>query len=623
MSKKKSFAAAARNDAAPPIDLSDYYAGPADPAIDADMRAIRAATENFAAKYRGQVAALTPDELAEAYELSDRISLLDDKLGSYSAFLSSMDTANDDFKALEAKVTEFGTEMSNLTVFFGLELAEIDSEKLERDFTLSPALARYAPVIRRSLAFRPHQLSEPEEKILGIASNTGSTAWRRFYEQLLGQATFPFGQRKRLGQAEILNLLSDPDRAIRQKAFDGFTKGLKGLAFQMTFVTNTLAQDKDARDKLRHYTSAESARNLSNNIEDEVVGALNKSVTSNYHRLSHRFYALKAQRLGLGQLEPWDRNAPVVKDQDNMSFAEARQVVIDTYTDFSPEAGAIAKEFFDKRWIDATQRPNKRDGAFAMPGPVDIHPLMFINWKNSRRDLYTLAHEMGHNIHQYLAAKHTKSNMLASTPLTLAETASVFGEKLVFERLLAAEKDPSKRVAMLFGKLDDMVNTVVRQIAFYNFELEVHNGLRREGRPLKTGELNAAFIKTQQAALGPAVKIDDRSGLMWSYIPHFINSPFYVYAYAFGDCLVNALYKKYEEAPDKADFVQKYTQLLKDGGTRHHTEALAPFGIDLKDSAFWDKGMDVFAEMIDRLEQAMAEEAALKNRPVPPAFTPA
>jgi oligoendopeptidase F len=606
-----------------PIDLSGYYAGTEDSAIQTDKDASLAAAAKFEADYKGRVAQLTADELAEAYQKLDNLWALAAKPIVYASFLTSMDTQDKAAEGLNSQVRDFSTKVTNSLTFFTLELSKIDQALLDKMVGQSAKLARYKPAIDKAVKNQPYLLTEPEEKILTILNNTGGAAWSRYMTQLLGQAKFSYEGIEK-GLEEVLALTGSPDREVRRKSLESVIAGLNALSFHTTFITNTLAKDKQQTDELRKYPAMVSARNIGNNIEDEVVDALNASVTSNYSRLSHKYYALKAAYMGLDQLEPWDRNAPVTKDDDVIGFGDAAKIVCDTYQKFSPRIGEIARMFFDNHWIDAIQRPNKKGGAFAQSGSVLAHPIQFINWLGKRRDVYTLAHETGHNIHQYLAAKNTKSQILSNTPLTLAETASVFGEKLLFEHMLSEEKDPSKRVAMLFGKVDDMTNTVVRQIAFYNFELAVHGKIRDENRPLKTEEINALFVKTQQDALGSAVKVDERSGPLWSYVTHFTSTPFYVYAYAFGDCLVNALYRQYENATDKEKFVQDYTALLEAGGTLHHSDALKPFGIDLKDPSFWDKGMDVFAEMINKLEQAIAEEQAFKLKASPdPAPKPA
>lgn len=603
-----------------PIDLTGYYAGPNDPAIQADQDKALAAIKDFEKKHKGNLAGLTADQLAAAYQEMDSIWALAVKPAVYSSFLTSMNTKDETAKQLQSKVRDFLTDFSTSSMFFDLELAKIDHENLDKMMSDSPALSRYRPAIEKAIKDQPYMLTEAEEKIMTVLNNTGGSAWSRYMNELLGQARFSYEDNE-IGLEEILTLMSSPDRMVRQKAFEGTTEGLIRISFHTTFIFNTIVKDKQQKDELRHYPGMVTSRNLGNNVEDEVIDALNASVTGNYARLSHKYYTLKAAYMGLDKLEPWDRNAPVTQDADKIEFDDAADIVCQSYAQFSPLMGQIARKFFDNHWIDAIQRDGKKGGAFAQSGSVSAHPIQFINWYGKRRDLFTLAHETGHNIHQYLANESTRSQILTSTPLTLAETASVFGEKVVFETMLAKETDPSKRVAMLFAKADDMMNTVIRQIAFYNFELGLHGKIRDEKRPLTTEDINQIFVKTQQDALGEAIQVDDRSGILWSYVTHFTSTPFYVYAYAFGDCLVNALYRQYEAAPDKTKFAQDYVDLLKAGGTKHHSDALKPFGIDLKDSSFWDKGMDVFAEVLTRLEQAIAEEKALKTVPSSP--TPA
>lgn len=606
-------AASAENETIPAVNLDAYYKGWDDPQLQQDMDQRAQDVKDFNDKYKGKLADLTPEELADCYERLDAMNDLASRVGVFISYNFSMNSSDPVNKGWLEKYQAAATENGSYMKFFSIELCALPDGHLENAMQACPRLNRYRPAIERTLQGKPYQLSEAEEKIMGIKSQSSSQGWVKFFKELEADSSFTMGGKK-VGREEVLSLMSSPNRETREKAYKSFARGIKRDLPHNTRITNMLALDKWQEDKLRGFPSPVSEMNQYNNIEDEVIEALNAAITKGYSRMSHRYYAAKADYLGLPKLKPWDRNAPLSTDADaeKMSYAEARDITLETYKEFSPIAGDIAQEFFDNNWIDARLRKGKAGGAFAQGGAVSRHPLMFLNWTGSRRDLYTMAHEMGHNIHQRLANQNTNSQILTSTPLTLAETASVFGEKLVFEKMLAAETDPKKRVEMIGGKLDDMMNTVVRQIAFFNFELGVHNGYREKGASLTSDELGKIFEDTQKAALGPAIELDKANSMFWSYIPHFIKTPFYVYAYSFGDCLVNALYSQYEATDDKEGFKQKYIDLLKAGGTKHHSEALAPFGIDLTDSSFWEKGVDLVEDMVVRFEQAVAEERAAK-----------
>lgn len=612
---KENFKAAAQVEEIPAVNLDAYYKGWDDPQFQADIDKRAQDVKDFNAKYKGKLATLTPDELAECFETLDQMFDLGARIGVFVSYNFSMNSTDPVNKKWLETYQSAATENDSYMKFFDIELCEIEREKLESAMDASPRLNRYRPSILRKLDGKPFRLTEAEEKIMSVKSLTSSQGWIQYFKEVAAASTYRLDG-KTMGREEVLTQMSSPDRALRERAYKAFARGLKRDLSHNTRVTNMLALDKWQEDKLRGYPTPVSEMNKYNNIEDEVVEALNTAITNGYGRMSHRYYAAKADYLGLPKLKPWDRNAPLTTTgDDTMSYAEARDITLQTYHEFSPVTGAIAQEFFDNNWIDARLRKGKAGGAFAQGGAVSRHPLMFLNWTGSRRDLYTMAHEMGHNIHQRLANQSTQSQILTSTPLTLAETASVFGEKLVFEKMLAAETDPTKRVEMIGGKLDDMMNTVVRQIAFFNFELGVHNGYREKGSSLTSDELNKIFTDTQKAALGDAVELDKDNGMFWSYIPHFIKTPFYVYAYAFGDCLVNALYAQYEATADKDKFKQDYIDLLKAGGTKHHSEALKPFGIDLRDPAFWEKGVGLVEDMVIRFEEAVAEQRALAAKP--------
>jgi len=488
------------------------------------------------------------------------------------------------------------TDISSITLFFQLELNRIDDAVMERQLA-DPAIAHYVPWIRDSRAYRPHQLSDELEQLLHDKQVVGRAALIRLFDETMAHLRIPYDGRE-LTETEILDLMVHKQREIRREASKAFGRTLAKEVRNLALVTNMLAKDKEIEDRWRHYARPISARNLANKVEDDVVDALIAAVTESYPTLSHRYYALKARWFGGDRLDYWDRNAPLPEAPDRViPWGEARQVVLDAYRAFSPELADVGRRFFDRRWIDAPARPGKASGAFAHPTVPSAHPYLLLNYQGKVRDVMTLAHELGHGVHQVLAAG-AQGHFLSDTPLTLAETASVFGEMLTFQALLKAETDAVRRKVMLAAKVEDMLNTVVRQIALHSFEARVH-AERRDGE-LAPDRLAEIWLEVQQASLGPALRFDDDYRHFWAYIPHFIHSPFYVYAYAFGDCLVNSLYAVYRGA--ERGFAEKYLDMLRAGGSKHHAALLAPFGLDARDKSFWARGLGVVSGMIDQLE---------------------
>jgi oligoendopeptidase F len=427
-------------------------------------------------------------------------------------------------------------------------------------------------------------------------SMTGHTAWNRLFDETMGSLEFIIDDEK-LPLENTLSLLQDADGAKRKKAGQALAATFKENLRTFTLITNTLAKDKEISDRWRGFEDIADSRHLANRVERPVVDALAQAVREAAPRLSHRYYAMKARWLGLEQLEFWDRNAPLPETpRQTIAWDEAKNTVLSAYHDFAPEMADIARRFFDQRWIDAPSRPGKMSGAFAHPTVPSVHPYVLVNYLGKPRDVMTLAHELGHGVHQVLAGD--QGALMSSTPLTLAETASVFGEMLTFRALLERTSDRRERKAMLAQKVEDMINTVVRQIAFYEFERRVHTA-RREGE-LTSEQLGKLWLDVQSESLGPAVKLSEGYETFWAYIPHFIHSPFYVYAYAFGDCLVNSLYSVYEKSPE--GFRDRYFDMLKAGGTKHHSELLAPFGLDASDPGFWNQGLSMIEGLIDELE---------------------
>jgi oligoendopeptidase F len=583
--------------ALPEWDLGDLYPARESPEFEADLAAATAEATALAARYKGKLAALDGAGLAEAvraYEaLDERLS----RLMSYAQLVHAGDVMDNAIGRFYQATQERVTDISSLTLFFQLELNRIDDAVMARQLA-DPALAHYAPWIRDSRAYRPHQLSDEVEQVLHDKQVVGRAALVRLFDETMAHLRIPYDGRE-LTETEILDLMVHKERTVRRDASKAFGRTLAQQVRNLALVTNMLAKDKEIEDRWRHYARPISARNLGNKVEDAVVDALVGAVTENYGRLSHRYYALKARWFGVDRLDYWDRNAPLPEASDRLiPWEEAQRVVLDAYGAFSPDLAALGRRFFEHRWIDAPARPGKSSGAFAHPTVPSAHPYLLLNYQGKVRDVMTLAHELGHGVHQVLAGG-AQGHFLSDTPLTLAETASVFGEMLTFQALLKAEPDKTRRKVMLAAKVEDMLNTVVRQIALHSFEAKVHEE-RRAGE-LSPERLAEIWLEVQTASLGPALRFDEDYGHFWAYIPHFIHSPFYVYAYAFGDCLVNSLYAVYQNA--ERGFAEKYLDMLRAGGSKHHAELLAPFGLDARDKSFWAKGLGVIAGMIDELEQ--------------------
>jgi oligoendopeptidase F len=579
----------------PEWDLRDLYPGRESPALAKDLAESETAAKEFRTRYAGKLAGLSGGELAAAIQAYEA---LDEKLTRVMAYADLTFAGNQSdselakfYQTMQERVNAISTQV----LFFRLEINRIDDAALDEKLK-APALQRYAPWLRDVRVYRPHDLPDEIERLLHEKRVAGRSAWSRLFDETMAGVRFPLDG-KDLTSAEVLHLLSERDRDVRRSA----AKSIGGVLGQnvrlFSLITNTLAKDKAIEDQWRKYKRPISSRNLDNLVEDEVVDALIGAVRAAYPRLSHRYYALKAKWFGLSQLEYWDRNAPLPEsDEKIIPWPKARDTVLDAYARFSPDMAAVGRKFFDGKWIDAPARPGKSPGAFAHPTVPSAHPYLLLNYLGKTRDVMTLAHELGHGVHQVLAGK--QGQLLSATPLTLAETASVFGEMLTFRSLLDGEKDPKRRKAMLAGKVEDMLNTVVRQIAFVEFERRVHDE-RREGE-LLPDRINEIWMDVQRESLGPALRFDDEYKYYWTYIPHFIHSPFYVYAYAFGDCLVNSLYAAYRRAP--SGFAEKYLDMLRAGGAKRHKELLAPFGLDASNPAFWNDGLAVVAGFIDELE---------------------
>lgn len=585
----------------PEWDLSVFYDAPDDPRIEQDLAALRADVAEFAASYKGRIGDIAAgasggDDLAVALAVFEAIEDRLGRLASYAGLLfatSSTEPAHARFYGdIQGVLTELGSEL----LFFGLELNALDEALVEQMAVASPDFGKYLPWVRDLRLHREHDLSNEIERVMQDKSLTGRSAWTRLFDETMARMRFDFSG-EQLSLEQVLDKLSDTHRGVRQAAVASLVKRFRQDLPLFTHITNTLAKDLETDRRWRGYDDVASPRHIANRVEGPVVDALLTSVRAAYPRLSHRYYALKAKWMGLDRLEVWDRNAPLPNDQtDLIPWPKAKEIVLSAYADFTPDLAQLAEPFFDKGWIHAAAREGKAGGAFSHPTVPSANPFVLINYMGRTRDVMTLAHELGHGVHQVLAAD--QGVLMAQTPLTLAETASVFGEMLTFKRLLSETDNPVARKAMLASKVEDMLNTCVRQIAFYAFEREVHEA-RAKGE-LTSEDIGRIWMEVQSESLGPSINLSDGYETFWCYIPHFIHSPFYVYAYAFGDCLVNSLYAVYENSA--GGFQDRYFEMLKAGGTKRHKELLAPFGLDASDPGFWNKGLGVIEGFIDELE---------------------
>jgi len=582
--------------ALPEWDLKDLYPGRESPALLADLKKAAEDSKAFRLRFQGKLAEIDGAALGQAVASYEAIQEVLGRIMSYAQLVHAGDMTDPEigrfYQTMQERVTDISTEL----LFFTLELNRLD-ESVMAEKLKAPALAKYRPWLRDLRAFRPHQLSDEVEQILHEKQIAGRNAWIRLFDESMAHLRFPFDGRE-LTSSEVLNLLTDRDGKVRKAASKSLGKVLGANLREFALITNTLAKDKEIEDKWRKFARPVSSRNLGNFVEDEVVDALATAVKAAYPALSHRYYKLKAKWFGGDRLDYWDRNAPLPEDVDrSIPWPDATRTVLEAYAAFSPELAKIGLQFFDKSWIDAPPRPGKAPGAFAHPTVPSAHPYLLLNYHGKTRDVMTLAHELGHGVHQVLAGP--QGALMSDTPLTLAETASVFGEMLTFQALLKQETDPKRRRMLLASKVEDMLNTVVRQIAFHEFETRLHDE-RRQGE-LMADRIAEIWMETQAESLGPALRFDDDYRVFWTYIPHFVHTPFYVYAYAFGDCLVNSLYAVYQGA--QKGFAEKYLDMLRAGGTKRHKELLAPFGLDASDPAFWAKGLGVVRGFIDELER--------------------
>jgi oligoendopeptidase F len=586
--------------ALPEWDLTALYRDMYDPAIGEDLQAAETEAVAFEAAFKGRLEAVIrgPGATADLMDAVTRFERLEDRLGrlaSYAGLVYAGDTTDPKRVKFYGDIQEKITAISSHLLFFTLELNRIDDTLLDQAISREP-LARYRPWLEDIRKDKPFQLDDRIEKLFHEKAMTGRAAWNRLFDETMASLRFDVDGEK-LPLEPTLNLLQDSAEETRRKASEALAATFKENLRTFALITNTLAKDKEISDRWRGFEDVADSRHLANRVEREVVDALVAAVREAYPSLSHRYYRLKAKWFGKDTLPHWDRNAPLPKvEQRTIAWTEARDTVLSAYGGFSPQLADIASRFFNEGWIDAPVRPGKAPGAFAHPTVPSAHPFVLLNYQGKPRDVMILAHELGHGVHQVLAAPN--GALMAPTPLTLAETASVFGEMLTFKAILKGTTDPVQKKALIASKVEDMINTVVRQIAFYSFERKIHSA-RRDGE-LTADDICAAWMSVQRESLGPAIELKPGYETFWAYIPHFIHSPFYVYAYAFGDCLVNSLYAVYEKAD--SGFAERYLAMLSAGGTKHHAELLAPFGLDARDPAFWQGGLGVIARLIDELE---------------------
>jgi oligoendopeptidase F len=586
-------------------DLGDLYAGVDDAGIVRDLETALGRARAFEASYRGKINANggpSAELLLAAVRELESLSEQMDKPAVYASLVHAAKTDDPRHGALLSKTREQRTAINKHLIFFDLEWVQLPDAPA-RALLQSPLLEKYRHYLEYKRVWKPHYLSEPEEKVLDEKVVTGRAAFVRLFDETVASLQFPFehgGQTQSLTMQQINAKLYDADRSVRKAAAEGLTIGLQGNARLLTFIFNNLVLDHKSDCELRKYPSPMASRHLANEIASEVVDAL-MTAAERYHGSVQRYYRLKRRLLGLDQLCDYDRYAPLFPDQPQCDWPKARQIVTESYTAFSPKAGAIVKEFFDKRWIDAELRTGKRGGAFSSSAVPMVHPYILMNYTDKLRDVMTLAHELGHGIHQYLS--RPVGYMQCDTPLTTAETASVFGEMLTFHRLLEIFPEPRVRLAMLCSKIEDGFATVFRQVVLTRFEQALHKARREQGE-LATEQINELWMAANRPMHGNDVQLTGGYAWWWMYIGHFIHVPFYCYAYAFGELLVLALVQKYKQ--DGAAFVPKYLELLSSGGSDAPHVLLAKLGVDVTDPGFWELGLRLLDGMVSEAEKLAA-----------------
>ena len=579
-------------------DLSDLYESPSDPALETDIKEVIKKADEFNAAYRGKVAELNASEFAKMLQDYEEIVQLLGKIGSFSHLIWSTNTEDSELGKLLQKANELGSEVSQKLVFSDVEWLKVDDKKANK-LIQSDELEKWKHYLEVSRLYKDHALSEEAEQVMSAKSVTGRAAWNRYFDETLGAARFELNG-EMLTEQEVLSKLHEPNRELRKKAHASLTKTFRDHSRTLTFVFNTILADKYTNDKLRNYDSWITSRNMSNQTDHETVNASVTAVTDNYP-LAQRYYKLKRKLLEVDEMFDYDRYAPITKSTETVEWSEAKNMVLEAYADFHPEMSSIAGEFFEKNWIDAAIKPGKRGGAYSASTVTSVHPYVFMNFDGKLRDVQTLAHELGHGVHQYLSRK--QGELQSSTPLTTAETASVFGEMLVFNKLMNRLEDPSEKLALLVSKIDDTIATVFRQISMNRFEDKIHTARREQGE-LSKEQFSAFWIETQKDLYGDSVTLTDEYKIWWSYIPHFLHTPGYVYAYAFGELLVLALYDSYKS--QKNGFSDKYLSLLEAGGSDWPHNLVSGMGLDIKDKNFWSRGLDIFERMVKEAEELAA-----------------
>lgn len=576
-------------------DLSDLYKSIDDPELTKDKERIRKRADSFATSYKGKVQKFDAQEMKQALEEYEELLEIIGKIGSYARLIWSTNTTKAEYGKLVQEANELSSEIHQKLVFFDIEWLDLDREKAQ-DLINDNILSGYRHYLETLQRYKEHILSEKEEQILSAKSVTGRSAWNRYFDETMGAARFTLDG-KELTQQEVLSKLHEPDRELRKKAHSSLTSTFDELSRSVTFIFNTLLADKHTNDKLRNYDSWISSRNLSNEIDDQTVEVLVNSVTESYS-IVQRFYDLKRELLGYEQLYDYDRYAPLLKNEKQIHWDEARNMVVDSYSDFHPEMGSVAGRFFDHQWIDAAIKPGKRGGAYSASTVPSVHPYVFMNFDGRIRDVQTLAHELGHGVHQFLSRE--QGALQADTPLTTAETASVFGEMLVFQKLMRKLNDPKEKLALLIGKIDDTIATVFRQVSMNRFEHAIHTQRREKGE-LSKEEFSKLWRESQEAIYGNSVTLTESYNLWWCYIPHFLHTPGYVYAYAFGELLVLALYEEYTRS--KNGFSDKYLDMLRAGGSDWPENIVGKLGLDITRPDFWDKGLRAIDKMVEEAEE--------------------
>lgn len=577
-------------------DLTDLYDGIKDPSIERDLKSVFTKAREFEKKYRGRInSKVDADTLLSCVQELEKISETISKIMSFAHLEFAADTSNPEYGAFLQSVQEQSTRIKKHLLFFEIEWVSLSNRKAD-ELIKNKKLKKYSHFLEHERKFKPHTLTEPEEKIMEEKANTGSRAFKRLFDEVINNIEFEVtinGKKKKMTETEVLSLLYNPDRDTRKAASVGLTEGLKRNSHVLTYIFNTLVNDHYTNDRLRNYENPMHSRNLSNEIQIDTVNALINSCEENYG-IVEDFYTLKKRILKYSKFYDYDRYAPVVSYQKTIRYDDSRKIILEAFDNFSPKMSEVAEMFFDKNWIDAEIRPGKRGGAFSHSTVPSVHPYVFTNYSGNMRDVMTLAHELGHGIHQYLSRE--QGHFQSDTPLTTAETASVFGEMLVFHKLMEQEQDDKIRLSLLFGKLDDIVATVFRQVVMTRFEEKLHFARREEGE-LGQERIDELWTETNSQMFGKSVTLTKNYRSWWMYIPHFIHAPFYCYAYSFGELLVLALYRRYIE--EGSTFVPKYIDLLSSGGSKSPEELVGKVGVDITDNNFWQKGLDLIRDMVD------------------------